>query len=268
MNISTSFERITPAQAQKYLEHNTINRNLRMRHVEKLASDIAEGRWLMNGASIVFNGDGTLIDGQHRLSAIVKSGVSVDVLVVRGVSKSAMATVDANISRSAADVAKLRGYTNSNNLIAAARLFYGCKTGTIIDIERVSSSASMEILLAHPHLQDSVNWAVKFQKTLPIVPIAVWHYLTFYIGGAADDVTAGMRVLETGIPHYAGDAMHVFRERCIKDRHLMTGNSTNRLNGLWTLASAWNDFRRREPRSMIRIASSEVKFGGVDYGKL
>jgi hypothetical protein len=268
MNIHTTVERITPASAQAYLERNTNNRSMRVKHVDKLASDIVEGRWHMNGSSVVFNGDGTLLDGQHRLAAIVQAGVPVDMIVVRGVSKAAMATIDANITRKASDVATLRGYTNTAQLIGTARLLISVKTGLQVDGERASTGLLMDFLQMHPHLQDSVTTAFRFSGILPVTAIAAWHYLSFYIGGMRDDATAAMKVLETGIPYYPSDAMHVFRERALKDRSAMQGSMQKRLYGLWTIALAWNDFHQRFPRSLCRLQQSEVTLDGVDYSKL
>ena len=80
-----AIELITPDQARQYLAFNTNNRNLRKAHVEKLANDIKNGRWVYNSATIVFNGDGTLLDGQHRLAAIIDADTPVKVAVARGV---------------------------------------------------------------------------------------------------------------------------------------------------------------------------------------
>lgn len=268
MPIHTAIERITPAQAETYLALNTTNRKMRELHVDKLADDIAEGRWHINGSSIVFNGDGTLLDGQHRLAAIVKSGVPVEMVVVRGVSKAAMATIDANIPRKANDVAAMRGYSNTAQLVGTVRLLIILKTGSVRNGERVSHGAIMEFLRMHPHLQDSVTLAARLQKTLPVTIIAAWHYLTFYIGGMHDDVTRAVGVLESGIPAYSGDAIHVFRERALKDRKSLQGSLSNRVRAIWTLALAWNDFHARLPRSLCRLQQAEVLFDGVDYAKL
>lgn len=43
------------------------------------------GRWVLNGETICFDSNGVLRDGHHRLLAIIESGVTIEVLVVRGV---------------------------------------------------------------------------------------------------------------------------------------------------------------------------------------
>ena len=57
-------ERITPKQAEKYLEENIENnRPILDRHVAVLARDMKAGNWVQNGETIKFNGTGALLDG-------------------------------------------------------------------------------------------------------------------------------------------------------------------------------------------------------------
>jgi hypothetical protein len=79
-------ELITPLLAEKYLESvPDFQRKHDERQSDKIAFAITKNEWRMNGATIVFNEKGELIDGQHRCHAIVKAGKNVYSLVVRGV---------------------------------------------------------------------------------------------------------------------------------------------------------------------------------------
>lgn len=79
-------EAITPMLAEKYLESvPDFQRKVDEKQVRKIALAIQKGEWRMNGATIVFNEKGELIDGQHRLKAIIMSCKTVMSLVVRGV---------------------------------------------------------------------------------------------------------------------------------------------------------------------------------------
>jgi hypothetical protein len=268
MNIHTTVEKITPALAKAYLEANTTNRSMRDRHVQKLASDIANGRWQINGASIVFNGDGTLLDGQHRLAAIVKADVPVEMLVVRGVSKSAMQTIDNNIARSAGDVARLNGFANSNNVVGIARLLMATKTGRMNTTTIISTSEIIDFLHKHPRIQESCHAVEGFKTVMPVTISGTWHYLAFCIGGFSDDVARAVHVLETGIPDFPGDPIHIFRERVLRDRKVIRGNIAVRMQALWTMCAAWNDFVKGEKSALCRVRQTEVRISGVDYSAL
>ncbi|AGH32180.1 hypothetical protein VPHG_00113 [Vibrio phage 11895-B1] len=99
-----SLETITPEKAEIYLSHNMSNRKVDKSRVERYAKDILSGAWLNNGESLKFSLSGELIDGQHRLSAIIKAGVAVEMLVIKGLSDESRYTVDTAKPRTGADV--------------------------------------------------------------------------------------------------------------------------------------------------------------------
>ena len=87
--VTSKVESITPELAAEYLTHNSRNPRKTMNRsvIQKYADDIAAGLWELNGDSIVFDEDGFLKNGQHRLCAIIKAGKPVRTIVVRGVSR-------------------------------------------------------------------------------------------------------------------------------------------------------------------------------------
>lgn len=109
-------ETITPVLAEEYLKHNTSNRQLRKNIVSYYASQMKNGQWMLNGEGIIFNEQGTLVDGQHRLAAVAESGVNVDMLVVRNADKDSFATVDCGVSRKISDTFFVRGIPNATTV--------------------------------------------------------------------------------------------------------------------------------------------------------
>lgn len=114
-------ETITPQLAEIYLGKNTHNRNINKRVVDKYASDIKMGFWHFDGAPIRFADDGTLLDGQHRLHAIIQSGSALDMLVVRGLTKETQATMDIGSVRQASNFFQMNGVRNSTIVASMAR---------------------------------------------------------------------------------------------------------------------------------------------------
>ena len=94
---------ITPALASDYLAGNSINRPLRKRVVERYADDMKKGRWEITHQGIAVDNDGTLLDGQHRLHAVIKAGVPVKMMVTVGIDSSAFANIDKLVPRTDAD---------------------------------------------------------------------------------------------------------------------------------------------------------------------
>lgn len=125
---------ITPELAEKWLNQNSVNRNLRENAVDDYARDMTAGHWEENGESIKFARGkvlllderpplygGPLLDGQHRLWAISESGVTLRMLVVTGLRCRAQETMDSGRKRTLSDALTLRGEHNAVALASILR---------------------------------------------------------------------------------------------------------------------------------------------------
>jgi hypothetical protein len=72
---------VTPEMAAAWLTANTANRAVRRSHAVSLARLMRAGEWRLTHQGVAFDRSGHLIDGQHRLLAIVEAGVPVEILV-------------------------------------------------------------------------------------------------------------------------------------------------------------------------------------------
>jgi len=73
---------VTPDMAKAWLERNhPENRGLNWAHVETLTLDMRSGNWKLTHQGIAFDADGFLIDGQHRLQAVVLANETVPLMV-------------------------------------------------------------------------------------------------------------------------------------------------------------------------------------------
>lgn len=107
--METKIIRVTPAMADNWLEANTINRPLRKSVVEGLVAAYMRGEHRLTHQGIAFADTGELIDGQHRLTAISKmpADFAVDIMVTRGLPKSAFDAIDQGLKRSHGDVLRI-----------------------------------------------------------------------------------------------------------------------------------------------------------------
>lgn len=118
---------VTPTMAQEWLAKSATNRPLNQRHIETLADAIRRDQWRFSGESIKFNTAGELIDGQHRLNAVIMANKSVYFLVVENVEEDAMAVIDTGRKRTSSDVLGINGYSNTVVVAAAIRTIFGWK---------------------------------------------------------------------------------------------------------------------------------------------
>ncbi len=117
---SIKFEIITPTVASQLLKKNNINRKIRERKVNRLVQTIRAGHWRVNGETICIANDGTLLNGQHRLTAVVVSKTPIKTAVARGLDKDVMPTIDIGNPRTAGDHLRMAGYKGNHGAFAAA----------------------------------------------------------------------------------------------------------------------------------------------------
>ncbi len=104
-NVMVGWEWITPEEAEQMLAKNwPSNRKMSQAVIDGYVNDMENGNWCWYvGNTIVVSEDGYLLDGQHRLAAIVKSGIPTMMLVVRNVPDEAFDFIDGGKKRLASD---------------------------------------------------------------------------------------------------------------------------------------------------------------------
>ena len=118
-----TFMDVTPVMAERWMQKNQHNRSFSKHVASKYVDDIRSGSFQgLNGDTIKLSVDGLLLDGQHRLSAIIQTQTTVRTLVVSGVQLAAQSTMDKGRKRSAASTLALAGEKNSGPLSALIRL--------------------------------------------------------------------------------------------------------------------------------------------------
>lgn len=114
--MKTEIALIGPALAKKWLERNDDNRDVRVAAVTGIADSIRRGEWKLSHQGIAFGKSGRLLDGQHRLMAIIEAGLAVRSLVSWDVDDDAFMVLDIGNRRTAYDILQI-----SRSLAATAR---------------------------------------------------------------------------------------------------------------------------------------------------
>lgn len=113
-----NIETITPEDAQAILGNHPANRKLAEARVIQLAGFMERGLFHFDGAPIRISKYGELLDGQHRLEALILSGKTMDFLVIRGLDPSVQVHMDTGRSRTLADQLDIRGQKSTASLAA------------------------------------------------------------------------------------------------------------------------------------------------------
>jgi len=128
----TRVEAIDPSLAALLLTGNVRNRKISKGHVDALVRDMLTGGWRLTHQGIALDRVGRLLDGQHRLSAIVKSGCTIQMSVTYNADPEAFRAVDVgHRSRTVADVYGMANGARYATLITASLRTMGMLTGAI-----------------------------------------------------------------------------------------------------------------------------------------
>lgn len=117
---------VTPTIATEWLDPETVNthnRGLSKDTVQRYAADMESGNWFI-GEPIMFDSEGVLIDGQHRLAAIVESGAAQEMLVVTGCDPDVRLMINTGKGRNPQDALKIAGVSvrNASVIVGIARM--------------------------------------------------------------------------------------------------------------------------------------------------
>lgn len=129
--LSFAIEVVTPEKAAMYLGTSIGNRNIKKDTMSALIDALSKGTFEVNGETIVFDQDGSLMDGHHRMEAIVRSKVPAICLIVRGIERNTWTTMDSGTARSLGDVFKFEGIPNYNSVSSIVAGTYAMSKGKI-----------------------------------------------------------------------------------------------------------------------------------------
>lgn len=182
----TEVDMVTPEMADEWLSEdvNQQNRPLSSDTVAFLARAIERGEWRLTHQGIAFDEDNKLIDGQHRLAAIRKAGLPVQVLITRGVPRSAFAVLDTGRKRTGRDAMALAGEANGTHLAAALRGLHlyleQPDSGWSGSSSQVTHTQLLEILEEHPDMRHAISRGVALRKAIKITvtAAAIGWYIT------------------------------------------------------------------------------------------
>lgn len=122
-------ETISPKKAKSMLDATEsagfVNRGQTKTFVHRYAGDMSKGHWMSDtGETIKVATNGAVIDGQHRLNAIIASGGSVKLWVCRGIDASMFQYIDQGKSRDLQDIMVIEGWENPRILAVTGKMLW------------------------------------------------------------------------------------------------------------------------------------------------
>lgn len=217
-NITSEVIKITPALANQWLVNNSRNRHLSEDLVVNYATEMEAGRWAVNGESIKFDTNGRLIDGQHRLRAVILYGKPVTSLVLRGVDPTAFDTLDTGKRRTSGDVLSINGVKNANRVAGTLGWIWRFHSDNMERrIRQPATRVVEEVLAKFPEVRLATEHIGNTVSHLLSSSLAVALYVLFRRNNpkVADE---WFIALKDGATSDGNHTMFLLRERLIRNR--------------------------------------------------
>lgn len=129
--IHTQLELITPELAKELLKKNSSNRPLNDITVKWYAKQMTNNQWTISGQTISISDDNRLIDGQHRLKAVIESGKSIYFNIAYNVPFESFVNYDSLRSRGLKDTFAVSGIANYTNIAAILSKYISLKNSNL-----------------------------------------------------------------------------------------------------------------------------------------
>lgn len=248
---------ITPAMATQWLKSNTHNRTARKRHVSRLAKEMVSGNWQLNGETIKFDTWGRLIDGQHRLMAIIEASQPITTHVCTGLAADSdvFATIDVGLNRSAGSVLAMHGIKYATE-IAAGIAFMKQTFGDSQMSVKVSNAETLQTYSANPEKWQKIA-SIASQNEIreivrkPVFSVWLWDALDVSEPQALDFA----EMFRTGANLEINHPVLTLR-KALTARAENVSSSKFRFDQYYRLCIAWNAWR--DGRTLQRIPTKNL----------
>lgn len=220
--VSTLVE-ITPEMAKELLKKNINNRPLRKSNIAFLTNEILSGNWEATGTPICFDIDGHLVNGQHRLKAIIEANIPIKEYILGGFSKEAYHKMDGHQPRSASDILHTNGWANSNTVAAVVKFIMvflenprGLDGGNWN--RKISNKDVLDFASDNEELATAINYTVNFYVSGDKILSKKIMGGLFYLFAEKDleETISFFKKLTTGIELEKNDPVFILRKRLLK----------------------------------------------------
>jgi hypothetical protein len=250
--------KITPSLAKDLLSKRTDeqSRRLNQRHVKKLAGMMSCGEWQeLNGDTICIDLNGNLIDGQHRLAAIIDSGKSVKAILVSGLEPDTFYTKDQMARpRGTGDVFRMEGVANHSVIPSGLRRLWYYQR----DLSPQWASAGQaptpkqlkQMYDERPDFyQECARGSLKLRNL--ITPAMGTFIQMLLLDKSPDEAEKFFGILKTGVATSAKCPVKVLRDKLLVEK--ASKSKLPIADKIMAILHAWNLFREGRQVRAIKI---------------
>jgi len=268
---------ISPSLARDLIKLNiNNNRTVTKTHVKVLSASMKSGTWMETGEPIIIDKYGRLIDGQHRLFAVIDSGVTVTMDIKYGVDPAAFDVMGGNKPRNLSDVLSTHKIDNAREVVAAYRIYLDLQTTKDTNFVAFGRRTAMKIKADRPAV---IAWCEDHNKGIQEImsitkakdakallrPTSIFNGLFFYLYFTVGAKKLAREFFETLIDgtnfeHGKQDPIYLLRKRIMQDQAKNARRLGTRVPYFETMAitiKAYNAWVNRQTVKNLRFTSHE-----------
>lgn len=186
--------------AARWLATDRRNRPLNATWVSRYRDDITSGLWLFAADPIRFDWDGHLLDGQHRLTALLGLDVALPTLVVLGLDPDSQLVMDQGRKRSAGQQLSMLGIKYAHQIASSMKAAILHETGMMFRDNKLAQTLTNPIIQAYvagrPAEVEFLQELMSDVQTLDCAPSPVGAFLIdAHRKGRADEAAHFIRRL-------------------------------------------------------------------------
>lgn len=255
---------VTPTVAKKYLEANIKNRVVKSVVVLRYAQEMLNDRWKSDTAEVIkISKSGVVLDGQHRLLAVIKANKPVYFHVAFDVDEDVFDVLDTGSKRNAGDAFHVQGIKNANvvpSIIQTYHLLQGEYLTKAQIHQRLSHAELLEQYYKREFFWQSVgaqchNWYKAFAKILP--PSIIGGMYAYLYDKDKNDAEIFMTQLTTGI-NVNNTSISILRQKLMQDK--MSSKKMSMQLKLALMLKTWNYYRKGYEVKLLKFDTDRDSF--------
>lgn len=235
-------------EGEAILDRSTPMRSVRASRIKRYAAEMTAKRWSVHGQGISLDEAGRLIDGHHRINAMLMAGIPVEFLIVTGCDQNDMFRVDEGQKRKLTDFLAAQGKKQAQILAAACKVLFDYKNGQLgrpffqstpmsietgLTVARAGGKKLEASILRYRHLKPLIRNVAPggFQVFMHYKGVQAW---------GEDDTEKWFHVLNTGEGLAATDPVHRLREHLFRQMRSTPGQRPPLRTRMAIYIKAWN----------------------------
>lgn len=245
------FERVfvSPEKAKVLLKNNKTNRKVNRNQVNRYVAQMKKGQWQEDTAEpIKIAVNGRLLDGQHRLSAVVLANQGFFFHIASNISEATFPVLDTGKKRSPSDALDISGVKNSTPTAGGISVYLSLKKGKVTDGRKREAATNDDVVNEYNNrpnfwnnvVSRSLTYYTTFNRTMSPSLIIGWYALFNDI--SSDKAEDFMHKLCTGVGLTTTSNPIVQLKAILEKSKTTYGRKLNDYDRTALIIKAWNDY--------------------------